>query len=160
MPTYLPIQATDVEKPRATLLACLAEVNRVGAIGRISWANGAEATLDMISHLEIIHEADGDFCLLFASYGYDHLARGVFHAERMVNWWTDDPPFEIGCVDVEGRIFTFEVIEPLTDPEHFTMMQTWRASLADDPERTRYANAEMQAFGQERIQELWAEDDA
>lgn len=132
------IEATDDQKPYETLQACLAAVNRYGAVGTLRWADGFAIPLGTVVHLAMTPIAGTPhLAVVYAVLGFEEGGEhhSGFHVHRVVNWAADDPPLSFSLLDDEGRSLEFTLLVPSCDDDRIAELAAWRDQLDRYPER-------------------------
>jgi len=133
-----PIDATDGQKPLATLQACLDAVTSQGAVGTLRWSDGFAIPLGTVVHLAMLPIAGTQhLAVVYAVQGFDEGGEhhSGFHVHRIVNWSAEDPPIRFALIDDEGRSLEFALLVPSCDDEQIAELIAWRAQLAENPAR-------------------------
>ncbi len=133
-----PIDATDLQKPLATLHACLEAVNRQGAVGTLRWADGFAVSLGTVVYLAMTPIAGTEqLAFVYAVQGFEEGGEhhSGFHVHHLVNWSAEDPPLLFSVIDDEGRSLEFALLVPSCDDERIAELAAWRAQVDANPVR-------------------------
>lgn len=158
MAQHRQIKLDDMRKSSETLRAILDEIRASGARVTLTFPyGGTPMVFPVVLFANIVRTDDRFFFLQFGEEGF---WRGNVRGLRLVkavNWGTDDPPFDLTVMDVDGRQFVFSVLEPIQDPEHAARFTEWLAWRADHPQDAEILDARARERGV-RFADEWEDD--
>lgn len=151
------VKSRETNKPVAVLRACCAFITTHGALLSIETMTTDNMPLGVAVFADVLRE-EPRFCFLHIRVaGYDAQGRGKVRTVKVVNWWSDDPPYTLSVIDIYGEQYNFSVIAAEVDINAAQQWQDWQAYRTRAVEAFATLDTQLQEEAM-RLIDAWPDD--